>query len=171
MIVTANQLRHIVRATLNEVSKELDRTTCSPYTHSLAWIERNGKINILAPYQTHLQWAEQRSEDEGWGSYGSLGLYADEVAMQKGYVRVSNGLNFSFIVPLLNQPDYVIYSILEIVLSCAKELKYDPEEQIMFLEQYTGRKSIPKVEIINVADFIEKYGTDEYAERLYKALS
>lgn len=171
MIVTANQLRRIVRATLNERSKELDHRTCSPHTHSLAWIDRSGKINILAPYQTHLQWAEQRSKDEGWGSYGSLGLYADEVAMQKGYIRVSNGLDFSFIVPLLNQPDYVIYSILEIVLGCAKELKYDPEEQTMFLEQYTGRNSTPKVEIMSVADFVEKYGTDEYAKRLYKALS
>ena len=171
MIVTANQLRRIVRTALNEASKELDHATCSPYTHSLAWIERNGKINILAPRQTHLQWAEERSKDEGWYDTGFSGLYADEVAMRKGYIRVSNGLDFSFIAPLLNQPDYVIYSILEIVLGCAKELKYDPEEQTMFLEQYTGRNSTPKVEIMSVADFVEKYGTDEHAERLYKALS
>lgn len=171
MRIAERKLRQVIREALS-----LNRDNCSPYTHSLAWIEPSGKVHILKPKETHNEWITLRSFYDRW-SKGDRGIGWDDYALEKGWVRATNGTMFE----IFGAPDAVsdgaMQGIIEVVLGCASALKSDPESAMIYFDQRAAMpdgtisyKSFPRGNRISVADFIARYGTEADAEKLYSAL-
>jgi hypothetical protein len=164
---TESRLREIIREALS-----LNRTNCSPYTHSLAWIEPSGKVHILKPKETHNEWMTMRSFYDRW-SKGDRNISWSDYALENGWVRVTNGTMFEIFGSIDVASDGTIQGIIEILLGCASALKSDPENTRVYFEQ---RKKLPDGTIsflgrdyvdTTIADFVQRYGTEADAEKLY----
>jgi len=170
MKITERKLRHVIREALS-----LNRTNCSPYTHSLAWIEPSGKVHILKPKETHNEWMTMRSFYDRW-SKGDRSIGWDDYALENGWVRVTNGTMFEIFGSVDAISDGAIQGIIEVLLGCASALKSDPENTRVYFDQ---RAKLPDGTIsykrrpaaaTTIADFVQRYGTEADAERLYSAL-
>lgn len=171
MIVTANQLRRIVRATLNE---RLNRKNCFEYSHSLAWISPVGEVSYIKPsYQTHADWAANsfiaarffKSKPElGW-TKGMHGKLSQRMLLDAGWVRVTNGQYFQTFKRLDELPESVISAMIDIMGTCAKIQELDPEMMRVLID--LGRRDLGSEEFESVFDFLDIYGTEADAEKMY----
>jgi len=142
---------------------KLSRGDCNQ-RHSLAWIDPEGEVHMLDPYDTHENWAHDVMKKNGWETWYTPNFEL----LLKGYVRVTNGTTFSFIQHPTNVPQRVMRSVVDIMMQCVQFEEDGPEDLKTVIEY--GQSNDARLMTMSVADFIEKYAEKDQIENFYSAL-
>jgi len=142
---------------------KLSRGDCNQ-RHSLAWIDPEGEVHMLDPYDTHENWAHDVMKKNGWETWYTPNFEL----LLKGYVRVTNGTTFSFFQHPTNVPQRVMRSVVDIMMQCVQFEEDGPEDLKTVIEY--GQSNDARLMTMSVADFIEKYAEKDQIENFYSAL-